>query len=91
MNRLADANKLEAMTYRINGGFTNIDDRRDAFEEAWDIWGTGKPPRRVLEPDTLDRGDRAGRVEELNARLGELGMFESITPRSTASRFSQPR
>lgn len=79
MNKLADANKLEAMTYRINGGFTNIDDRRDAFEEAWDIWGTGKPPRRTLETDTLDRGDRSGRVEELNARLGELGMFEGIT------------
>ena len=79
MNKLADANKLEAMTYRINGGFTNIDDRRDAFEEAWDIWGTGKPPRRTLETDTLDRGDRSGRVEELNARLGEMGMFEGIT------------
>ena len=79
MNKLADANKLEAMTYRINGGFTNIDDRRDAFEEAWDIWGTGKPPRRTLETDTLDRGDRSGRVEELNARLAELGMFEGIT------------
>ena len=89
MNRLADANKLEAMTYRINGGFTNIDDRRDAFEEAWDIWGTGKPPRRVLEPDTLDRGDRAGRVEELNARLGELGMFESITPTRPTQVYNQ--
>lgn len=79
MNKLADANKLEAMTYRINGGFTNIDDRRDAFEEAWNIWGTGKPPRRSLETDTLDRGDRSGRVEELNTRLAELGMFEGIT------------
>ncbi len=79
MNRLADANKLEAMTYRINGGYTNIDDRRDAFEEAWDIWGTGKPPRRLLEPDTLDRGDRSGRVEELNARLNELSLFDGIT------------
>lgn len=79
MNKLADANKLEAMTYRINGGFTNIEDRRDAFEEAWNVWGTGKPPRRSLETDTLDRGDRSGRVEELNTRLAELGMFEGIT------------
>lgn len=79
MNKLADANKLEAMTYRINGGFTNIEDRRDAFEEAWNVWGTGKPPRRTLETDTLDRGDRSGRVEELNTRLAELGMFEGIT------------
>ncbi len=79
MNRLADANKLEAMTYRINGGYTNIDDRRDAFEEAWEIWGTGKPPRRSLEPDLLDRGDRAGKVEELNARLDQLHLFDGIT------------
>jgi predicted chitinase len=79
MNRLADANKLEAMTYRINGGYTNIEDRRDAFEEAWDVWGSGNPPRRTLEPDTLDRGDRGGKVEELNARLKELGLFDGIT------------
>jgi len=79
MNLLADANKLEAMTYRINGGFTNIDDRRDAFEEAWEIWGNGKPPRRVLESDLLDRGDRGGRVDELNARLRELALFNGIT------------
>ncbi len=89
MNRLADANKLEAMTYRINGGFTNIDDRRDAFEEAWEIWGTGKPPRRVLEPDTLDRGDRAGRVEELNARLAELGLFDSLTTARPSQVYNQ--
>lgn len=89
MNRLADANKLEAMTYRINGGYTNIDDRRDAFEEAWEIWGTGKPPRRSLEPDTLDRGDRGGRVDELNARLNELGLFSGVTQTPPTTVFNQ--
>jgi predicted chitinase/peptidoglycan hydrolase-like protein with peptidoglycan-binding domain len=89
MNRLADANKLEAMTYRINGGYTNIDDRRDAFEEAWDIWGTGSPPRRVLEPDVLDRGDRNERVAELNTRLDELKLFEGITASRPTLVFNQ--
>jgi predicted chitinase/peptidoglycan hydrolase-like protein with peptidoglycan-binding domain len=81
MNRLADINKIEALTYRINGGYTNLDDRRAAFEEAWEIWGSGKSPKGVLEEDTLDRGDRAGRVEELNSRLDELKLFDGITPR----------
>ncbi|MGE3712669.1 MAG: peptidoglycan-binding protein, partial [Hyphomicrobiaceae bacterium] len=81
MNRLADINKIEALTYRINGGYTNLDDRRAAFEEAWGIWGSGVPPKGVLEDDTLERGDRSGRVEELNARLDELKLFDGITPR----------
>ncbi|MGE0627743.1 MAG: peptidoglycan-binding protein [Hyphomicrobiaceae bacterium] len=79
MNRLADANKLEALTYRINGGYTNLEDRRDAFEEAWTIWAEGNPPRRVLEAEILDRGDRSQRVEELNARLRGLGLFDGVT------------
>jgi predicted chitinase/peptidoglycan hydrolase-like protein with peptidoglycan-binding domain len=81
MNRLADINKIEALTYRINGGYTNLDDRRAAFEEAWEIWGSGAPPKGALEDDTLERGDRSGRVEELNARLDELKLFDGITPR----------
>jgi hypothetical protein len=53
-----------------------IEDRRDAFENAWRIWGSGEPPGRLLDLETLERGDRGGQVEELNARLAELGLFE---------------
>ncbi len=81
MNRLADLNKLDAITYRINGGYTNIGDRRDAFEQAWAIWSSGVPPRRVLESEVLDRGDRTNKVEELNARFEELRLFDGITSR----------
>ena len=79
MNKLADCNKLEALTYRINGGYTNIDDRRAAFEHAWEVWSSGDPPKRMLDPDVLDRGDRGGRVDELNARLKDFGLFGGIT------------
>lgn len=79
MNRLSDANKLEALTYRINGGYTNIEDRRAAFEEAWAIWASGSPPKRTLEADVFDRGDRGDRVDELNSRLAELDLFDGIT------------
>lgn len=79
MNRLADINKLEALTYRINGGYTNIEDRRAAFEEAWEIWIGRRAPKQVLEPDSLDRGDRGDRVDDLNARLAHLGLFDGIT------------
>ncbi len=76
MNRLADANKFEAMAYRLVGGHAGIDDRREAFEDAWRVWGSGEPPRRALDSETLERGDWGVRVEELNARLGELGLLE---------------
>ena len=79
MNKLADANKLEALTYRINGGYTNIADRRAAFEHAWEVWASGDAPTRMLDPDTLDRGDRGGRVDELNALLRDFGLFVGIT------------
>ncbi len=89
MNKLADINKLEAITYRLTGGYANLDDRREAFEEAWAIWADGKPPRRLLEEDVLDRGDRSSRVEELNARLRSLGMFEGITTTPPQHIFNQ--
>ena len=79
MNTLADANKLDALTYRINGGYANIDDRRAAFEHAWEVWSSGDPPMRTLDPDLHDRGDRGGRVDELNARLKDFGLFDGIT------------
>jgi|GEM_PF-2372758 len=78
MNRLADLNKLEALTYRMSGVHSDLDDRRQAFQRAWAVWGEGRAPDRVLETGVLDRGDRGGRVEELNARLKFLGMFEGI-------------
>lgn len=88
MNRLADVNKLDSMTYRINGGYTNIDDRRDAFEQAWRIFAKGEPPKRVLEPEVLDRGDRNGRVDELNRKLATLGLFDGITGTAPQSVFN---
>ncbi len=81
MNALADINKLEAMTYRINGGYTNIDDRRAAFEEAWAIWADGSPPKTVAQEGVLDRGDRGSEVQILNNQLASLGMFDGITRR----------
>jgi putative chitinase len=79
MNRLADLNKLEALSYRMTGGYFDFDDRRNAFREAWAIWGEGDPPDPVLEANVLERGDRGGRVEELNGRLKFLGLFDGIT------------
>ena len=88
MNRLADVNKLEAMTYRINGGYTNIGDRQSAFEQAWRIWGAGEPPKSPLEPGVLDRGDRGDRVDILNDKLDDLGLFQGITDKRPQQVFS---
>jgi len=73
MNELADANKLEALTYRINGGYTNIDDRRGEFRKAWSIWGQGTPPDKVSEPEQVERGDRGELVKKLVRSLQDLG------------------
>ena len=79
MNRLADLNKLEAMTYRMTGAYSDLDSRRDTFLAAWAIWGERAPPDRVREANVLERGDRGGRVDELNARLKFLRLFDGIT------------
>lgn len=79
MNQLAEVNKLDAMTYRINGGYTNIDDRRSAFEEAWKIWSSGAAPPKALDSATYDRGDRGDRVSVLNKNLNKLNLFKGIT------------
>jgi predicted chitinase/peptidoglycan hydrolase-like protein with peptidoglycan-binding domain len=88
MNRLADINKIDALTYRINGGYTNIDDRRAAFEQAWRVFCAGEPPKKVREADILDRGDRGDRVDLLNDRLDDLGLFEGITDKRPQSTYS---
>ena len=67
MNELADANKIEALTYRINGGYTNLEDRRAEFRKAWSIWGQGAPPDKVSEPEQVERGDRGARCGQAYA------------------------
>ncbi|MFM1814573.1 MAG: hypothetical protein RLZ98_1268 [Pseudomonadota bacterium] len=88
MNDLAEANKLEAMTYRVNGGYTNLDDRRAAFEEAWAIWAEDRAPKGPLGKGMLDRGDRGLEVRTLNDHLARLGMFDGITRRKPGSVFN---
>ena len=73
MNRLSELNKLDALTYRVNGGYTNIDDRKACFESAWRLWGQGAPPQGSGEPDTVERGDRGELVGKLKSNLAELG------------------
>ena len=73
MNELADANKLEALTYRINGGYTNIEDRRTEFRNAWAIWGRGAAPDKVSAPEQVERGDRGAFVAKLIGNLRDLG------------------
>jgi predicted chitinase len=76
MNTLADCNKLEALTYRINGGYTNLEGRRTEFVKAWRIWGKGDPPAGQVEPEVIERGDRGDLVSKLTRSLGELGYYQ---------------
>ena len=73
MNALADDNKLEALTYRINGGYTNIEDRRAEFRKAWSIWGRGAAPQEASQPEPCERGDRGEWVQKLLSSLSDLG------------------
>lgn len=86
MNELADRNKIEALTYRINGGYTNLVDRRAEFEKAWDIWGEGEPPAGISDAETIERGDRGELVVKLKQNLQELGYYAGDTDRIFGSK-----
>lgn len=51
LNRYADANLIDEITRRINGGDNGLKDRRKYFEEAWQIWSQGArlEPRDKLQ------------------------------------------
>ena len=74
MNQLADTNKIEIITKRINGGYTNIGHRKSEFEKAWKIWGTGQPPR-AIKSDTIERGERGEKVKQVQRLLIQKGYF----------------
>ncbi|MCH9808072.1 MAG: peptidoglycan-binding protein [Alphaproteobacteria bacterium] len=75
MNQLADANKIKTITLRINGGYTNLAHRRQEFERAWAIWGTGSPPRAITNSDLIERGDKGEQVKVVQRLLVAKGYF----------------
>lgn len=71
MNELADDDKLRAITYRINGGFTNYADRETELARAKSIWGdAGDAMSRIV-----DRGDFDDNVRRLQLLLVEHGLL----------------
>lgn len=72
-NQLADDNRIEAITKRINGGYNGLEDRKARFRAAWAIWGNGAAPTAVRNPDVLERGDSGPRVEKLQRLLVRAG------------------
>lgn len=75
MNRLADVNDIEAITRLINGGLTNIEDRRNYFRAAWSLLGTGGAPVATDASDALSRGNSGPAVAKLQRLLVKVGMF----------------
>lgn len=70
MNALADDDKLRAITYRINGGFTNFAHREQELARAKAIWGDDGPQGG---PEIVDRGDFSDPVRKLQLSLVTLG------------------
>lgn len=69
MNALADDDKLRALTYRINGGFTNFEHREAELAKAKAIWGhEGGEISKIV-----DRGDFSDGVRRLQLALVSLG------------------
>lgn len=67
MNALADDDKITAITYRINGGFTGAEHRSAELERAKLIWGDSSG----TATGTTDRGDFDDRVRSLQLLLIE--------------------
>lgn len=73
INDLADDDKLRAITYRINGGFTNFADRESELAKAKSIWQvTDAAP---IQSQIVDRGDFSDGVRRLQLSLVTLGLL----------------
>ena len=68
MNALADDDKLRAITYRINGGFTGFEHREAAVDQAKAIWGD---ITLAAAPRIVERGDFDDEVRKLQLLLIE--------------------
>ena len=75
MNQLADANKIDIITLRINGGYTGLAKRRAEFERAWAIWGNGSAPRSTTDSELIERGQRGEEVKVVQQLLVKTGYF----------------
>ena len=73
MNELADANEIEIITKRINGGLTGLDSRLQHFAAAWTIWGNGPVPVGSTTSDIIERGQSGERVRKLQEMLQRAG------------------
>lgn len=71
MNALADDDKLRALTYRINGGFTNFEHREAELAKAKSIWGDAA----LVATGIVDRGDFSDAVRHLQLSLVSLGLL----------------
>lgn len=71
MNALADDDKLRALTYRINGGFTNFEHREAEVAKAKSIWGDAA----LVATGFVDRGDFSDAVRHLQLSLVSLGLL----------------
>lgn len=71
MNALADNDKLRALTYRINGGFTNFAHREEELARAKAIWGDTDAHEGASQ--VVERGDFNDMVRKLQLLLVENG------------------
>ncbi|MDX2307208.1 MAG: clostripain-related cysteine peptidase [Hyphomicrobium sp.] len=75
MNKLADANAINAITKMINGGHIGLADRIRKFEKAWSLLGSGGAPVAVASSDAPQRGDDGPEVAKLQRLLVKVGML----------------
>ncbi len=68
LNELADKNKLDAITRKINGGFNGLADRRKKYEQLWPLLKGPDDPE-----DPWSAGESDNQVERLQRDLNALG------------------
>jgi len=83
-NRYADAQDIVGLSKRINGGTIGLEDRKERWEKALNVFGGKVKPAPVADNrgrETVRRGSRGKTVMEVQRALGITadGIFGAVT------------
>ena len=70
LNKYADSQDVVGMTKRINGGTIGLEDRKEHYEHALEVFGKHYKPSTVKTYETVRKGSKGATVMEVQRALG---------------------